>query len=100
MSDQAIGCELEALRARVAQLEKLDSEAAQVEMLIIARCGFTGEPPYVGWEGLGLALREKLDLADALVNAMLALPDWSHRDYRTSLALIKEAAASYRSRKP
>lgn len=44
-------------------LRKLDSEAAEyVETVIIARCPqFTGELPYVGWKGLGLALNERLD---------------------------------------
>jgi hypothetical protein len=29
------------------------------------RTGFTGEPPYVGWKGLGLALTEHLDDLEA-----------------------------------
>lgn len=52
---------------RIATLEKMDSEAATyVESVICMRTGFTGEPPYVGWEGLGLALDEALDERDRL----------------------------------
>lgn len=66
--------ELEATRkerdAALAHREKwqrLADEAAQyVEWTIITRTGFTGEPPYVGWKGLGLALKEALDELDKL----------------------------------
>ena len=45
----------------------LETEAAKyVEVPIIMRTHFSGEPPYVGWEGLGLALNEALDERDAL----------------------------------
>jgi hypothetical protein len=55
-----------ALRARVAEVEKRDSEAAHhVESVIAMRTGFTGDRPYVGWKGLGLALNEALDARDA-----------------------------------
>ncbi len=54
--------ELNTAVKRVKRLEKLDREAAtHVESLICMRTGFTGNPPYVGWKGLGLALKEKLD---------------------------------------
>jgi hypothetical protein len=47
---------------------KLDSEAATyVESVICMRTGFSGEPPYVGWKGLGLALNEALDERDAAI---------------------------------
>lgn len=52
---------------RIATLEKLDREAAQyVETVIVMRTPFEGDPPYVGWKGLGLALTEALDKRDAL----------------------------------
>ena len=57
-----------ALKARIAELEKLDREAAtHVESLICLRTDFTGEPPHVGWKGLGLALKEHLDKQDARI---------------------------------
>lgn len=50
---------------RIAILEKLDQEAATyVESVICLRTHFTGNRPYVGWKGLGLALRETLDILD------------------------------------
>lgn len=59
--------EIERLTARVATLERMDREAAtHVETEICMRTGFTGDPPYVGWKGLGLALTEALDERDAL----------------------------------
>ena len=45
----------------------LETEAAKyVEVPIVMRTDFSGEPPYVGWKGLGLALNEALDERDAL----------------------------------
>src|SRR5690606_14481098 len=59
--------EVEALRAEVERYRTLEAEAAQfVEVPIINRTKFTGEEPYVGWRGLGLALNEALDERDAL----------------------------------
>lgn len=57
------------LKAELAEVERerdhwkyLECEAANyVESVICLRTHFTGEPPYVGWEGLGLALNETLD---------------------------------------
>lgn len=44
------------------RLARLDREAATyVESVLCMRTHFTGEPPYVGWKGLGLALSEELD---------------------------------------
>ena len=55
------------LETALSQAEKLDREAATyVESVICLRTRFTGEPPYVGWKGLGLALREELDELDTL----------------------------------
>jgi hypothetical protein len=52
---------------RVATLSRMDAEAATyVETPIVMRTPFTGETPYVGWRGLGLALREALDERDFL----------------------------------
>jgi hypothetical protein len=51
--------------------QKLDREAAtHVESVICMRTGFTGEPPYVGWKGLGLALTEALDQRDRAMEAL------------------------------
>lgn len=59
--------ELERLRAENERLRKLEAEAAShVEAVICARTNFTGEEPYIGWKGLGLALREALDERDRL----------------------------------
>ena len=53
--------------ARIAELERLDREAAtHVESVIAMRTGFTGDGPYVGWRGLGMALNEALDERDQL----------------------------------
>jgi hypothetical protein len=64
--------------ARVQNLEtfaRLDMEAAtHVESVICMRTGFTGEPPYVGWRGLGLALTEALDERDMLCARIAVRP--------------------------
>src|SRR5690606_32224217 len=53
--------EIELLRGHVERLRKRDMEAAEhVETVICMRTDFTGEPPYVGWKGLGFALRVSL----------------------------------------
>lgn len=50
-----------------AGLRARDREAGEhVEAVIAMRTKFTGEPPYVGWKGLGLALSEALDERDRL----------------------------------
>jgi uncharacterized coiled-coil protein SlyX len=56
------------LTARVAELEKMDAEAATYVESVICMMSdyFTGEPPYVGWRGLGLALREDYAERDRL----------------------------------
>src|SRR5690606_24667877 len=57
----------ERLRAENDRLRPLDAQAAPyVETGICMRTHITGEPPYVGWKGLGLALREALDERDRL----------------------------------
>lgn len=49
-------------------LRRLDREAATyVESVICMRTDFSGDPPYVGWKGLGLALNEALDERDRLL---------------------------------
>lgn len=64
------------LRALVAErdvLRLMDAEAAtHVESVICMRTDFTGDPPYVGWKGLGLALTEALDVRDRLLAAQAA----------------------------
>lgn len=58
---------------------KLDAEAATyVETEICMRTHFTGEPPYVGWKGLGLALREVLDERDRLRAALASVEAGTH----------------------
>lgn len=58
------------LAERIETLERLDREAAtHVEAVIAMRTRFTGMPPYVGWKGLGLALKEALDERDMLLAA-------------------------------
>ncbi len=53
--------------ARIETLERLDREAGTyVESVICMRTDFTGDPPYVGWKGLGLALNEAMDELDRL----------------------------------
>jgi hypothetical protein len=70
----AAAAEITRLRARVEALEKRDSEAAtHVESVIAMRTGFTGDMPYVGWKGLGLALNEALDARDAAEAQVAAL---------------------------
>ena len=52
---------------RIEELERMDREAAEyVETQICTRTRFTGNHPYVGWKGLGLALTEALDERDQL----------------------------------
>ncbi len=53
--------------ARIAELESIDREAAShVESIICMRSKhFTGESPYVGWKGLGLALTHDYDTITA-----------------------------------
>lgn len=59
------GAAIRAQAAEIKRLEKLDREAATyVESVICMRTHFTGQPPYVGWKGLGLALKEVLDERD------------------------------------
>lgn len=57
-----------ALEAELEKYKRLDREAAtHVETVICMRSKhFTGEPPYVGWSGLGLALRQDYDRLAAL----------------------------------
>lgn len=60
--------DLQTLIALVRHWHGLETEAAKyVESVICLRShAFTGEPPYVGWEGLGLALRADYDELEAL----------------------------------
>lgn len=70
---------------RIDTLSRLDREAAtHVETLICMRTHFTGDPPYVGWKGLGLALKEHLDRIEAERDAANARAD----------AAIEQAALS------
>lgn len=59
---------LESLAEERDVLRRMDREAATyVESVICMRTDFTGDPPYVGWKGLGLALNEALDERDRLL---------------------------------
>jgi hypothetical protein len=61
---------------RIDTLSRLDREAAtHVETIICMRTHFTGDSPYVGWKGLGLALREHLDRIEAERDAANARAD-------------------------
>lgn len=65
--DERRGDIMRAAATRIEQLERMDREAAHhVESVICMRTHFTGDPPYVGWKGLGLALTETLDELDRL----------------------------------
>ncbi len=79
---------LEAAQARIAQLKQMDREAATyVESVICMRTHFTGDEPYVGWKGLGLALDETLDRHEsALAQAV--------RDEREACARIADNEAT------
>jgi hypothetical protein len=76
--------EIDTLKATIASLEAerdkwraLEKEAATyVETVICCRTGFTGEPPHVGWKGLGLALTEALDERDRLREALRRYVDF------------------------
>ena len=92
--------------ARAERLAELDREAAtHVETLICMRTAFTGEPPYVGWKGLGKALTEALDERDTLadqvrrmrgaleeIDARYEDPNISHKDFRIATKLAVAAA--------
>jgi len=43
-----------------------ERELAELESIIVMRTNFTGDPPYVGIEGLCLALNEALNERDVL----------------------------------
>lgn len=59
--------ELNLTRRKLKRAQEYLREASNfVESVIVMRTHFTGEPPYVGWEGLGLALEETLDDYKAL----------------------------------
>lgn len=57
--------------AEIERLRGLDQEASEVEAVIVMRSRhFTGHEPYVGWEGLALALRKDYDELDRLREAL------------------------------
>jgi hypothetical protein len=69
--------EVKSLRAEVEQLLERDRQAAtHVESVLVMRTGFTGEPPYIGWIGLGIALNEALDERDRLRAEVERLTQW------------------------
>ena len=91
----ALWSDIRWLVERVELLERLDSEAStHVESTICMRTSFTGEPPYVGWKGLGLALTEALDDRDQMRSAL----DWIARnvDEKTAPLIVGRAKAALR----
>lgn len=62
---RAIQSERDRNKAEIERLRKLDAGSSEVESLICMRTHFDGEPPYVGWTGLALALKEHLDRLEA-----------------------------------
>lgn len=64
--------EIERLQNEVSKWKRLDSQAANyVESVICVRSHyFTGEEPYVGWKGLGLALSQDYDEIERLRKAL------------------------------
>lgn len=76
----------QAAQERIKQLEQLDSEAStHVESQIAMFERFTGEPPYVGWRGLGLALKEELEAKDERVKELEAALNEAANDIETYL---------------
>lgn len=62
---------LESLREERDRYKRLDAEAAEhVETFVVMRAPFTGEPPYVGWKGIGQAIREVYAERDAAREAL------------------------------
>lgn len=59
--------ERDTLRSQLAEAKaKLAQARTYVEGPIAGRTKFDGEPPYVGWKGLGLAMEEAFDDRDSL----------------------------------
>lgn len=84
----SLQAEVAAKDARIAERERLDREAAtHVEAVICTRTGFTGEPPYVGWKGIGLALTEALDERDRL-RAEIAAKDAALKPFAAVADLV------------
>lgn len=79
-------CACEEARAEIAAWKRQASEASEyVESPLVMRTGFTGEEPYVGWKGLGLALTEALDERDRLratLDATRSDIEWLASDLR------------------
>lgn len=87
----ALYAELDEARERAERFEKLDREAAtHVESVIAMRTDFTGDPPYVGWKGLGLALTETLDKRDAAEAALSAAREEVERLARKVVGLEED----------
>ena len=56
--------------------KRLENEAAEaVESVICLRTDFSGEPPYVGWKGIGLKVREIITERDAALARVKRLED-------------------------
>jgi len=92
------------LRKQQERIEEMERWAGKVECIIATRTVFTGDPPYVGWKGLSLALHEALDARDAaqareakrvalLERAQRELNDWvvTFADTEVSKQSLEEA---------
>lgn len=78
---------------RIDTLSRLDREAAtHVETVICMRTHFTGDPPYVGWKGLGLALKEHLDRIEAERDAANTRAGSARNDALEEAAIVADNA--------
>lgn len=90
---ECVGDEVERLEAELA------AASSHVEGAIAMRTKFDGNPPYVGWKGLGLAVKEAFDERDAALHVLgrivADLPtnrDWLDPDVeRAANALLRES---------
>lgn len=86
---QALLDALDAAEKDAQKWRRLEGEAAKYcEIPIAMRTDFTGDPPYVGWKGLGLAMEQAFDERDTLRARVATLEqalsearrelDWAH----------------------
>ena len=72
---------LEGLAASRDRLAKLDVEAAtHVEGVVAMWDRFTGEPPYIGWKGIGLAIIEEIESLSTQLAAALKRAEKAERE--------------------
>lgn len=63
------------LENRIKKLEKWLSETEKLAGIIQSRTHYDGQPPYAGWDGYALALREAFDERDAYKIALEEIRD-------------------------